>query len=233
MQVLEPATAVLAKSVTPKGIITDRKKHRYDAVMQARMRNVEQALRVIEPSIRPPDLPSVQCAEDIEVNAQAWAAKIDQQLLGDEVGRVQLIPEGLLCTFFETNRSQGIMNNSFSKVRHVHKLARPHFRRWPYTGSVPKKGQQIIQSLCDAGLKRDIRIVTGDLIGEQTDEVRTWQERTALGTFVDGGVATTVATGSAIAAGTATAIAALGGMVAMFAADPCIVVGDICFWGWK
>ena len=59
------------------------------------MTKVENALRQVKPQLRTPSLPGVVTPDDLKVNAETWASIIDGQLLGSDIGRVKIIPEGV------------------------------------------------------------------------------------------------------------------------------------------
>ncbi|EMI19558.1 hypothetical protein RMSM_03518 [Rhodopirellula maiorica SM1] len=205
--------------------------HRKNAEMMTKVDNVTKALSMVA-EVKPPSVPAVHSKDDVDANALLIAEKIAEQLIGDNIGRAEIVPQGLRCTFFDKEKDFGIMNHTYRNVRHTHVIARPKDRRYPFHGSIPKKGQQIIDTLCEAGLQRQIRIVTGDLIGEDVRKVKEWKERTAFGSFIDSSGAAILAGAAAVGTAIVTGGAALAALPATFAADPCILVGDLCLYGW-
>lgn len=249
-QTLIPARQAIYEAIAPFGIVSERKMHRKNAEMMEKVNHVTKALSLVAP-VHTPDVPAVHSPEDVDANAQLISEKVAEQLIGDTVGRAIVVPQGLQCTFFDNLKEFGILNHTHKTIRHVHVIANPKYRRYPFHGDIPPKGQKIIDTLCEAGLERQIRIVTGDLIQEDVRKVAEYQKRTALGSFFDSSSAAVIAgtaatgaallaTGAAIENGADIAISgALKGMAALvaapfiFLADPCVLIGDVCFYGWK
>jgi len=103
---------------------------------------------------------------------------------------------------------------------------------------LPPVAQGIVNDLT-AGLRRELRVVVGTEIIRQVGDEEVRKELTPLGRALVG-VGKTAAVTAPIAAGVATAgllrkpIVGTGLLAsAVFLADPALVLGDICLYGWE
>lgn len=235
VQLLEPATDILQNAVMRKGLISDRNLHRKNAEMHGGMRKIVEALNEFT-EVRQPALPDVSTSEDIKANANTWADRIVKQLVDHQVGRVRVTDYGVIASYYETEKQNGFFNHSYKRVRHVHKIARVKWLRLPVAIDVPPPQQKIINRLCEAGLKRHVRIGTGDLIAESQRATDAWEERTKLGHAVDsifsGTRKAANATSRGVAAGAAGLVDLIAAPFVLFAGDPIICIGDVCLGGW-
>jgi len=115
----------------------------------------------------------------------------------------------------------------------VHEVYKPKFRQLPVAIAIPYRGKQVIKALCEAGLKREIRVVTGDLIGESHTVDREWMERTRFGKTVDSIASTSKALARSAQEGVSSVSRGAADIVRTFATDPAIIVGDVVFFMWK
>lgn len=230
-----------------KSIVSDRKLHTIAAKTAERMSQIEEVLHDVapqfEPEIRP--LSGVTSKEDLEVSSEVWAERVANKLFSDTVGQVTQEDDIAMVTFYETERDRGFVNREIRRIKHTHRVHRPKFRKLPATYiKVPPKGQVILAKLEAAGLKRHVRILTGQLIGEQVVVDKRHTERTQLGKGLDkfNAVSRAAAKGVAIAAGAVGAgalavvasplVLAGGAMSAIAAGDPAICIGNTVFFAW-
>lgn len=174
-----------------------------------------------------------------------WCVQLFDQMHSDKIGRITYEGEHATYSWYEVKTSAGILNNSLSRLKWTHTILHPKARKLPVNFPVPAKAQLMLDRIESIDvLRRSCRVVQGMLVGK-TDEVSAnWTERTAAGRALDSTKSFAVKHGKTIGMGVAGMAATAGivalamakaaaPMVAVAAADPAIVVGDIVFFGWE
>lgn len=167
--------------------LSDKKAPRFAADAEEKMAKVETALNQLIPfkTFEPESLPSVTTVDDLKVNRQRWAENLVEKITGGDVGRVEWDGDTARCSFYDREEDFGVLNKNVRKIKIVHEVYKPKLRRLPVDIHIPRRGRLAIKALTEAGLGRDIRILTGDLIGEGKSVEKEWTERTALGKMFD------------------------------------------------
>lgn len=171
-------------------------------------------------------------------DAIEFSEQIVEQLTDDKIGRwYELENDRVAYDWYETEKQGGFFKNNFKRVKHTHEIIRPRFHKLPYRGCMPAKPKQIHDSiLAVPALKKAARVLTGTLIGQGSATAANWQEDTILTK-----AAKSLATGTknaalSVAATAGAASRSIGsGMSEMsraFAADPCIIIGNLVLIGW-
>jgi hypothetical protein len=139
-------------------------------------------------------------------------------------------------------RDCGILRNTIRRMVHQHDLVKARQHKLPAPDVVmPKRAQQILRLVPEAVLPQ-VRIVTGRLVQKDEREDSSREELTWLGQALEGGkrkarqaadaaVAGIAAAGKAVADATSSALSSANRAIAV--ADPAIVIGDVCFYGWE
>lgn len=161
-------------------------------------------------------------------------------------GRITCSDDGENCrfTFHEVYRRKGIFRETISRTPHEHELVRVRFRRVDDPSlTLPPIAQGIVNDLTP-GLRRQLRIVVGTEVVRSVGDGEVRNELTALGRAVVGAGKEAARIGAivvpivgGIAAGGLVGAAAVAGVgmlaSAMFVADPALVLGDVCLYGWE
>ena len=171
-------------------------------------------------------------------DAVEFAQQIVEQLTDDKVGRWDELPDGRVSYhWYETEKQPGIFKHGFKRVKHTHEIIRPRFHKLPYRGCMPTKPRKIHDSIVAVpALKKASRVLTGTLTGQGSATAANWKEDTLLTKAAKSLASGTkqAALGVATAAGNASR-AVGNGMTEMsraFAADPCIIIGNLVLIGW-
>jgi hypothetical protein len=171
-------------------------------------------------------------------DAIEFSEQIVEQLTDDKVGRwEELENDRIAYHWYETEKQGGFFKNDFKRVKHTHQIIRPRFHKFPYRGCMPAKPKQIHDSiLAVPALKKAARVLTGTLTGQGSATAANWQEDTLLTksakSFLSG--AKNAAIGAAAMAGSVSRSIQNGAteMSRAFAADPCIIIGNLVLIGW-
>ncbi|MBB3208912.1 hypothetical protein FHS27_004746 [Rhodopirellula rubra] len=229
MLVVEPTTTVMTRAALPQVPLSDRKAHRFNAMFETKARKINETLStVLEVDIPPPDLPTIRGVDDLVANADLWSSMLERTLLANDCGTLTLREHDAIATFFETEKKLGVMNHRFDRVKHTHRLVNYRMRYKESVSDIPRKGRKILAALEEVGLGRDVRILTGDLVEEDLQTVKSWSERSAIGSTVD----SAIRSGRNIRRNISDAADAIQSGL-MHAIDPCIVLGTCVVWGWK
>jgi hypothetical protein len=149
--------------------------------------------------------------------------------------------ESCRFTFFEPVWERGILRNKVRRIAHQHDLVDARERKLPVQDIViPKRGREII-ALIPAPLQRYTRVITGLEVRKEEREASNREEATWLAQALKSGArqlgrAKTAAAmglaaaGGALVAGT-TGLSRISKALAV--ADPAIVIGEVCLFGWE
>jgi hypothetical protein len=160
-----------------------------------------------------------------------------------QLGRVTWADrESCRFTYFEVQRDRGILRNTVRRIAHQHDVVKARQHKLPATDVViPKRGLEIISAI-PAPLKRYTRVITGLEVRQQAREDSSREESTWLAQALARGkhqltqaktaaAVGIVGAGAALASGFTALLSAVTAPVAI--ADPAIVIGEICLYGWE
>ena len=255
---LVPVGTALLESLKLPSLISNKRLHGVAARVHEQMVKTDTVLSDLLPRFKPSGqrLANVGDEDDLRFGCRAWSERTASELFNNNVGHIVMDEKNVAtCTFYEEERDLGFLDRECRRIRHVHRVPDPRFLKVGADINIPPRGKEILAQLDGAGLTRYVRILHGQLIGEQVTVDETWKERTSLGKGVDATVAATkkVGKGAAIAGavigggilavaaaplllagGAATAATAAAGAVAtpILAGDPVICIGDVAIWGW-
>ncbi len=158
------------------------------------------------------------------------------------VGTIAWSDDGDSCRFrfHEVHRRRGLFRELVGRTPHEHELVRARVRRVDdKDAKLPKVAQAIVNELTPE-LRRELRVVVGTEIVRNVGEREVKSELTPLGQALIGAgkkaAQTAVVAGPLVAKGLVGSAAFLGaGLVAsaVFLADPALVLGDVCLYGWE
>lgn len=236
---LEPTSLVLMDAVKPRR--GDRAAHRQNVLIEQKRKDIANVLgEQLGVTLPSPDLPMIRDKQDLITNNEVWAEKLQESLLAQDCGKINIDGKIAVATYYENVRNRGIMNDTVLRERHVHRLYNWKLRKWPYGIDIPRKGRKILDELERVGLGRHAYIMTGDLIGENREVVNSWQERALLGKAVDATVEAAKQTAAAVADTIENVSNAVGdafsnaesGLRSTYGSDPIICLGNTAIWGW-
>ncbi len=150
--------------------------------------------------------------------------------------------ESCRFTYFEPLRERGVLRNTIRRIVHQHDVVDARQHKLPASGVViPKRGRQIIAAI-PAPLQRYARVITGLEVRKEEREDSSRKERTWLGqALANGGRQLSsakaaaalglAAAGGALVAGATGALSRISSALAV--ADPAIVIGEVCLYGWE
>lgn len=224
MQTLQSFSDVLVQSLELPTVLPQRKVERFADDTRRKAQHIDHALRVCS-NVQLPSraaVGTVNSREELQAHVERWAKMREMQLLDKDVGNLTWEGDTAIATAYEDRKGFGIVERNVKRVMKTHVIRNPHLRRLPCAVSIPLKGRRIIDELEKAGLYSQIRILTGDLVGEKEDLISTRREPTAFGRLL----------GEADRA-IIRSIKKIGQMKPTFQFDPAICIGTKVFFLWK
>ena len=171
-------------------------------------------------------------------DAVEFSEQIVEQLTDDKIGRWAELDNGRVgYHWYETEKQGGFFRNDFKRVKHTHEIIRPRFHKLPYRGCMPRKPKRIHNSIVAVpALKKAARVLTGTLTGQGSATTASWEEDTLLTkaakSFASGTKQAALSVATAAGNARRSIQAGMSEMSRAFAADPCIIIGNLVLIGW-
>jgi hypothetical protein len=188
-------------------------------------------------------LPYSDTVDVMEYRFQQAIATLATALNVPQLGRVTWSDdESCQFTYYDVVWDYGILRNNVRRVAHQHDVVKARLHKLPADDvPMPKRGREILRAI-PAPLHPYTRVITGLEVRKLEREESSRQESTWLGKTLSRGKRQLKTTGTAVAAGLSAAGAAvltgIGGALSLATAplaiaDPAIVVGELCLFGWE
>ena len=172
-------------------------------------------------------------------DAREFSEAVIEQLIGDKIGGRAYEGDKVRLHCFETTKSQGLLQNVWTRERKEHLLANPRFHKLEYyEGDMPRQARKIVAKIRKSpALLKGSSILTGILVGEAHSKTAEWNEDTWFKTAGQQLIRKVKGAGDAAAAATGNVVRVVGtqGRAVMdaFENDPAIVIGNLCIFAFK
>lgn len=182
-------------------------------------------------------LPYPQALEHVEETIENVAYELRQAFIDEGVGTLEASDTSDVWTFSfkDFERRRGILRDTLSHTPHHHTVAHARLRRIDDREvKLPAQGEALVADLLPC-LRDELRVVTGTKVVEEVGPRHERRQWTALGKGLVGAGSAAVGLAPVLGAVALGGIGVLGAMAAaatVFAADPVLVLGDICLFGW-
>jgi hypothetical protein len=188
-------------------------------------------------------LPYVETLDVMQYRLRQAIAALAAALNVPQLGRVDW-PDEESCrfTYFEVAKDRGLLHNRFRRIAHQHDVVKARLHKLPADEvTMPKRARHILNAI-PGPLRPYTRVITGLEVRNEIREESRRNESTWLGQAIQVGArqvrqaATAAGTGLAAAGrslgtGLASALSAIAAPLAI--ADPAIVIGEVCLYGWE
>jgi hypothetical protein len=190
--------------------------------------------------------PFREAKQAVDATVGQLAAAVHDELVRHKLGTVEWGEDGESArfTFQEVVQRKGLLRHVVHRTPHTHLVVRARIRPLDDRDvKLPAGAQAIVADLLPE-LRRELRVVVGAEIVRETgaEEVRKEWTPLAKGAARFGKIAGSVAAAAGLGAAAVGAASLLGAAAAtvgtaavatVFVADPALVLGDVCLFGWE